>query len=158
MRGRKTKTLGGSDSITNLGGTSKLVVEMGNAKGVVDSAWICGVWSSSDPSLTCVRIHVVKCSCPLGFMCGTHSVRSSCCARFVWCSSPPSFLCVPKQRLFPNVSKVFQCWSRPRMANRERNKKTHAERGNIKIVVANVTALPTHWPILSKKGCLVGSD
>ena len=37
------------------------------------------------------------------------------------------------------------------MANRERNKKMHAERGNIKMVGANVTALQRHWPILVKQ-------
>ena len=42
-------------------------------------------------------------------------VRYSRCEMFVLCSvcvvlcsSPPSILCVPKQRFFPEVSKVFQ--------------------------------------------------
>ena len=48
-------------------------------------------------------------------------------------------MCVPKPRSSPEVSEVFYCWSRPGMANRERNKKMHAERGYIKMVVANVT-------------------
>ena len=37
------------------------------------------------------------------------------------------------------------------MANGERNNKMHAERGNIKMVVANVTALQKQWPILVKQ-------
>ena len=36
------------------------------------------------------------------------------------------------------------------MANRERNMKMHAERGNIEMVVANVTVPQRHWPILAK--------
>ena len=39
----------------------------------------------------------------------------------------------------------------PRTANRERNKRRHAKRGNISMVVANVTALQRHWPILVKQ-------
>ena len=35
---------------------------------------------------------------------------------------------------------------RDRMANRERNKKIHAERGNIKMVVAHVTPHQRCWP------------
>ena len=38
-----------------------------------------------------------------------------------------------------------------RMANRERNKKKHAERGNINIVVANVTPLHIDWLVLVKQ-------
>ena len=35
--------------------------------------------------------------------------------------------------------------------SRERNKKMHPERGNIKMVVASVTALQKHWLILVNK-------
>ena len=34
---------------------------------------------------------------------------------------------------------------------RERNKKKHAEKGDIKMVVANVTAPQRHWPVLVKE-------
>ena len=37
------------------------------------------------------------------------------------------------------------------MTNRARNKKMHAERGNIQMVVANVTAPQRHWPTLVKQ-------
>ena len=119
--GCETKTRGGSDSV---------------AKRRVDSAWICGPCCFPSSFLRCVRNHVVRCSFLPGFMYHTHVGRSSCCARFVCCSSLSSSLWVRRNR--------------PGMAYRERNKKMHDERGNIKMVVANVTALQRHWPIFGQ--------
>ena len=56
---------------------------------------------------------------------------SRCCARVVRCSFP---------------------LGRPGTANRETNNNMHAERGNIKMVVAIVTAFQRDWPILVKQG------
>ena len=104
--GRETKAQGDSDRV---------------AKGMVDSAWICVAWCLRSSFLRCARNHVVRCSCLLNFRCDTHFGEI-----FVLCS-----VCV----LLAPCEPLWVRWSRPRMANRERNKKMHAERGNIKMLV-----------------------
>ena len=69
--------------------------------------------------------------------CDTHSGGTSCCTQVVF-------------HLFPS-SVVWVRSNEPRTANRERNNSMHAERGNIRMVVANVTALQRHWLILVKQ-------
>ena len=69
--------------------------------------------------------------------CDTHTGGTSCCTQVVFYLLPSSV--------------VGERSNEPRTANRERNKRMHAERGNIGMVVANVTALQRHWPILEQK-------
>ena len=84
-----------------------------------------------------MRNHVVRCSWWLNFRCDTHFGRSWCCAQTVSCSPLTAHL----------EGTVEQAKNDKQ---RERNKKKHAEKGDIKMVVANVTAPQRHWPILVK--------
>ena len=85
-----------------------------------------------------MRNHVVRCSWWLNFRCDTHFGRSQCCAQRVCCSPLTAHL----------EGTVEQAENDKQ---RERNKKKHAEKGDIKMVVANVTAPERHWPVLVKE-------
>ena len=100
--------------------------QTGNHKWWTQPGSVC-VWCLPSSFLRRMRNHVVRCSWWLNFRCDTHFGRSQCCAQSVRCSPLTAHL----------EGTVEQAENDKQ---RERNKKKHAEKGDIKMVVANVTA------------------